>query len=274
MNDAIEEFLTENMQRRFPLREDGDVTCQDGVLEDSVLLDFRGWHRDRPELTPRLSAIIGPDGTDVGSFIANTGFVSFYFSAGSGGGSIIWVFKVSVIEGSFPVSLISTVDDTNYAGVFRGVARASFGGGVSSIPADAAWIFTSALLEPGLVIEQYRGQVDSILLVHDVGDDELVGGDIELVGGYNTSVVPSEGGVRIVPSLGAGTLGRFIGAINPSGESKCSGVLMSVGGVTPDEKTRNLVIKGENGIEVLNFPESSRIVIRVAKPQFGGSVCS
>ena len=273
MIHAIEEFLSENGQRSFPFREDCNLSYGGGILDNSVVIDFRGWHRDRPEIVPQLSAIIGPGGDSYGSFVANAGFVSFYFSAGSLTEPITWPFKVPVLQGTFPVSLTSTVSDLIYYGVARGVARASFGVGVAAIPQDASWIFSGASLEPGLVVEQYRGQVDSIRLIHKIGDDEFVGGDVNFVGGYNTNITPSAGGIKITPTLGGGTLGRFIGSTTPPENAKCSGVLMTINSVSPDKKTQNLALKGANGIEIVNFPEDNRIVIRVAKQQFGGSVC-
>jgi hypothetical protein len=239
MTDAIEEFLSENAQRSFPLREDCDLSYGSGVLDNSVVLDFRGWHRDRPEIAPHLSAIVGPDGAGFASFVPNAGMVSFYFSAGSGDGSILWIFLVPTLQGDFPVSQVSTVGDLVYDGISRGTARASFGRGVSLIPSDATWVFQNAILEPGLVVEQYRNQVDSIRIIHKEGDDEFVGGDVEFIGGYNTDVVSSGNGIRITPSPGAGTLGRFIGSLAAAEESKCSGILMSLNNVPPDKKTQD-----------------------------------
>lgn len=275
MTNAIEEFLTENSFRSFPFRGDTSLAYVGGLLDNAVVLDFRGWHRKRAGQEPMLAAIIGPDGSGAGDFIPNDGFISFYFTAGPDDDLLIWRFLVPVLGGQFPMSVLSSVSDPSYAGVNLGVARATFGAAALNIPDDADWLFTTAKLESGLVVECARNQVDEIRVVHDEGDDDIVGGDLRIFGGYNVDVIPAaDGGLKITATPGAGTLGRYLGSRSDPGQSKCAGVLMSLAGVAPDEDTRNITIAGEKGIEIENLPDEHRIIIRMAKPQLAGNVCS
>ena len=272
MTAAIEEFLTENSLRRYPLSEDCSVQHSgEGTLDSDVLLDLRGWHRGRPTSAASLLAIVGPEGAGAGAFVANAGHTTFYF--GSGADEVVWSAPLPAAAPEV-TTLVCKVADPFYPEVNLGILRVTFGLGAQGIPADATWLFTAALIEPGLVVAPFRNQVDVVKIIHRDTDDEIVGGDVEIVGGYNFNVVPEAQGLRLSPEAGGGTLGRFVGSLASAGESKCNGALLSFGQVVPDKDTRDLKIVGKNGIEVINFPEQSKIRIKVAPQHFGGSVCA
>lgn len=272
MTGSIEEFLTENSLRRYPFSEDCSLAHQSGSISDDVVLDFRAWHRTRTGRSAALAAIVGPDGAGDGIFEAVAGAYSVYFFLGQG--DVVWRFEVPALTPSFPFTALSVIQDSIYPGSNLGVARATFGRGLVQLAADSTLVFPDAPLEPSLIFDQYRLQVDHIRLVHEGSDDEFVGGDVEVVGGYNVGVSGIAKGIRVSPSPGAGTLGRFVGSINSPESNKCVGVLLSLAGAIPNERTQDLVLEGTNGVEVLNFPDESRIRIRVAPQHFGGTVCS
>ena len=80
--DAYLEFLSENAQRRYPFQEDSSLLNNTGdtVLADNVILDLRGIHRERPEVSPQLLAVIGSDGASIFDLDALAGFYSFFFA--------------------------------------------------------------------------------------------------------------------------------------------------------------------------------------------------
>lgn len=270
MTGAIQEFLNENSQRAFPFQENGSLSYSDGTMASDVVLDFRGWHRQRVVSPPQLIAVLGPEAASYGDLVALPNFIAFYFGTG---GSSVWRFLVPLVGlQPDPITIVSRISDPLYASCSLGVARATFGPGVAQIPPDARWIFESASLEPGLVISAWRNQVDSLRAIHQEADDDVVGGEVRLVGGYNMDIHPTLTGIRIVPSLGGGTLGRFTGTLGP--QNSCAGILMALGGVAADQDTGNLELVGENGIEIVKFPDQHRIRIKVAPQHFGGSVCA
>ena len=56
--NAFTEFLTENSQRSYPLLED-----QNNTLPQGILLDFRGYSRERPDVPAQLLALVGGEST-------------------------------------------------------------------------------------------------------------------------------------------------------------------------------------------------------------------
>lgn len=271
MTNAVEEFLTENSMRRYPLSEDCSVQyVGGGELGNDVVIDLRGWHREHTTTHPALLAIVGPTGIGAGSFVANADNITFYFGVGSE-----TLYPILLPVGAAEITtLVCRVTDPFYPQVNLGVLRVTFGLGAQGIPTDATWLFSATTIEPGLIVSPFRNQVDVVKIIHQDTDDEIVGGDLEIIGGYNLNVLPEVQGVRLSPVAGGGTLGRFVGSLSASGDSKCAGALLSLGQVAPDPETRDLRIIGKNGIEVINFPEQSKIRIKVAPQHFGGSVCT
>jgi hypothetical protein len=271
MTSATEEFLTENLQRRYPFAEDAVMSHSGSdVLDDDVILDVRGWHRGSPDGRPALLAVVGPDGAGAGSFVPHAGNFTFYLTSGTD--EVVWAVLLPVAAAEVATVTCRVVDPL-YAQVSIGVLRVTFGAAAQGIGVDVTWLFTTAFLEPGLVVAPFRNQVDALGIIHQEGDNEVVGGDVEIIGGYSFDVFPENQGLRFAPHPGGGTLGRFTGSISGAENSKCAGALLSFGQVVPDPKSRDLRIVGKNGIEVFNFPEENRIRIKVAPQHFGGSVC-
>lgn len=274
MNDAYTEFLTENSQRSYPFVEDSPlVSLTSDVLENDVILDLKAFHRARPEIPFQLKAIVGPASAGVSPYVGVADSYVIYFAAGPEDSPVIWGLQVGIsAAGSTPLVVEASVADPYYPDKNLGVVRATIGAGLFSIPFDAFWEFTTAIVEPALVVQPYRNQIDLLKVIHQEGDDDVIGGDVAIRGGYNVNVVPAIKGVSIIPSLGGGSLGRFIGSIREPGTSKCKGVLLSINGILPTTRGE-FFITGENGIEIINLPDEHKIRIRVAPPKIGATVC-
>lgn len=270
MSDAFVEFLNENSQRAYPFIEDSIfVSGDDHSLGDDVFLDFMGIHRLRHQ-TVKLVAIVGPDSSGSVDFPAVAGFKVFYFNLFSDSGSEGFSFRQSVDE--FDSVISSSIVDPNYSGRYVGKFTATFGLGVLSIPSDAYWIFDNLQIEPSLCVSLYRNQVDLIKIIHSDIDDEIIGSDVKLQGGFNFDVEQSGNSIRLLPSLGGGDLGRFIGANVDSQDSKCHGSLFSIIGQQANEKGEFL-ISGGRGIEIRNLPDENKIKILVNTSNLGQTLC-
>lgn len=271
MTDAFIEFLTENKQRTYPFAEGSSLVSVEGpTLANDVVLDLISIHRTRRQ-TMRLLAVVAPESAGSVDFPAVTGKITFYFALGETGDRQTASFSVEAQE--LPLDSWHQSADSNYPGICLSKTRATFGPGLADIPADAFWTFTDLRIEPSLVVSLYRNQIDLVKLVHLVGDDEIVGGNIKVFGGYNVDVYQSSQSIRISPSLGGGVLGRFTRSISDGAESKCTGALFSINGQPPNEQ-REFFITGGKGIEVVNLPDEHKVRIRLEPARLGGTICT
>jgi hypothetical protein len=268
MTDAFVEFLTENSQRSYPFEENSVLKADDdSVLQDDILLDFILIHRLK-HLTAKLVAIVGPESSGAEIFPPGETGPVFYFQLGSGSD----IVAVECSSQEFPFDGWGSISDSRYEDVFVAKARVTFGAGVSSIPSDVFWQFSNSVIEPGLLVSLFRNQVDSLTIIHDEGDNDIVGGDVSLMGGYNFGVTQSGQTVRLSPALGSGSLGRFTESLSDAVSSKCNGSLLSINGIQPNEKGA-FEISGSGGIEILNFPEQHKVRIVISPETLGRTIC-
>jgi len=262
---AIQEFLTANVQRRFPFVENCPLTAADTTqLSDGVILDAHGFFRERPELAPQLTAIAG--GTS-GVDGAVAGHHLLIFSMGRTDAPLTFSFLVDDSTTDWPLRMKASVADPFYPASLLGRLDIAVGETILGIPDATSLVFNgTALLEPSVVANLYRTQIDFVRIVHADDDDEIVGGNLQIEQGYNMEVQRTRGGVMLAPSLGAG-LGRFTGSISPA-STHCSGAVMSINGQSPNKQGR-FIVRGTNGIEVVNLPEQHKIQLRVQTAKLG-----
>ena len=275
--DAYLEFLSENAQRRYPFQEDSSLLNNTGdtVLADNVILDLRGIHRERPEVSPQLLAVIGSDGASIFDLDALAGFYSFFFAMGRSAESLIFQVAVPSDNTQWPFVQEVTIADENYPGrdVRLGTLRVTLGEGVADLASDVSLGFVqTCLIETALVAQAYRTQVDSIKVAHVSGPDDIVGGDLRIIGGYGINTQLLVDGLEINAIAGAGSLGFFTGAVHEPEDSACSGRVLSISGQRPNPRGK-FYIRGENGISVTDLPDEHKIQLRVTTASLGGNRC-
>lgn len=276
--DAFVEFLTENKFRRYPFVEDSTVLSSDGEysLPNSIILDLRGFHRERPELKPQLVAIIGSMAASISTLDAVAGEWSLFFAMGNLGDPL--VFRVGIPEDNtiWPFQAEVSVVDPKYPerDVRLGHIRVTVGEDILDVSQSFSCGFeNTALIEPSLVAELYQTQVDFVKLIHTEGASEFVGGDLKIVGGYNTEVSLDTKGILITSSRGSGTLGQFTGSTLDPSASACRGRIFSINGSMPDQRGR-FFIKGTNGVSIKDLPDQHKIQIVLSTELLGGNKCS
>lgn len=270
MTDAFAEFLNENQHRAYPFVENSNFTSvETPVLANDVILDFAAIHRLRYKTT-QLLAIVGPDGGGSLEFPEVENQTTFYFAFSNGLDRTVFSFGLPTTNASDDVW--SQIEDPEYPGVWTARARITFGPGATQLANDVFWTFLSLNIEPSLNISLYRNQIDLIKIIHLEGDDEVVGGDLSIVGGYNVDMIQSDRTIRVVPTLGGGTLGRFIGSVSDPESSRCSGILLSLNGQAPTERNE-FFITGGKGIEIINLPDEHKIQIRLEPAKIGETIC-
>lgn len=275
MSDAFLEFLAENGQRRYPFIENSnnlDLTDTFSMPDDAVL-DIRGFHRNKPEITPRLAAIVGPTAALNADYPAVVDHNTLYFEMGTLAAPLRFAISVPVDQTIWPFSVTASVPDPIYAGVNLAVLHVTTGVGTTMVAASERWLFGNRLeVEPSLIGELYRQQIDCVRLVHDVAADEYVGGSIILRGGYNFDLSQEGQVITLEPSLGGGELGRFTGSVADEAASRCADVLTNINGGLADKKGA-FAIKGGLGIEVVNLPAEHKIQLKISPAKLGALAC-
>src|SRR5581483_9172064 len=95
--------------------------------------------------------------------------------------TVQWPFtaEVSVADPKFP--------DRD---VRLGTLRVSIGVDILSLGSSASLHFLdTAPLEPCLIAQTYRAQIDYVEIIHQTGDPDFIGGKVTLFGGYNIDVL-------------------------------------------------------------------------------------
>jgi hypothetical protein len=270
MSDAFAEFLNESQHTPYPFVDQLAMSAVEGpALSNDVLLDFAAIHRFRHGET-KLLAIVGPEADGSLEFPSTPGFTSLYFAFVDG--LDLKIFRFAAPTGEPSVDLWSEITDPNYPGILLARARATVGEGLSRLAEDVFLTFTNLFIEPSLSISLYRNQIDLITVIHEEGDDEVVGGDLSVVGGYNMDISVVGDSIRLMPSVGGGTLGRFVGSISPNNESPCKDSLLTINGQPPNDRGE-FFISGSKGVEVINLPDEHKIRIRLEPAKNGATVC-
>lgn len=277
MTSSISEFLTENRQRRYPLTEACSVLDQTETYEipNDFLLDFRGFHRARNELRPRLAAIVGSAVVDDATYPATTGSLTVYFEVGIAATPLR--FSVLIPESTLdPVTESTTsIADPFYPDFKFGTVRATFGPARLLFDRAARWVFAvdTALLEPCLTIESYRSQIDYLRLIHQEGETEYLQGDVKLYGGYNFSVTTrGDRELYLSAEIGAGELGRFTGTVKGAEEEYCTGAVMFINGAgTKDGK---MTFEAGPGFRIVPLPDEHKIQLVVSAATLQRPLCA
>lgn len=277
MIDAVSEFLTANRQRRYPFSENTSLLdiSETFELPNDLLLDYRGFHRARNELKPRLAAIVGPTAAADVTYPETAGFVNFYFEMGREDVPIRMLVQINILSALDLHDLSATSPDPFYEGLNLASMHVTIGAAWRDIGSSDRWVFAmdTAVLEPALTVESYRNQIDYVKLIHQDADSEYLQGDITLYGGYNVTIGKrGDNRIFISAELGAGELGRFTGQLRDGTLEFCDGSVMFLNGVGPNEKGEFIFAEG-NGIKVINLPDQNKIQIQVAPEALQRPLC-
>ncbi len=274
MTDSPLEFLNENVARRYPFAESAALTSEGGDLSDAVVLDVRGFSRERPEISPRLACIVGPAADVDATYPAVANAYAFYWEMGAADNPVRVCTAIEITD-TWPVYSTGVVRDSHFPDrdVRRAVIQAVVGSAVQDIPQNHRLHFVdTAPLENSTVDCLYRAQIDDIRIIHRTGPTEVLSGDVQLRGGYNTAVQASGNTLRILPALGAGELGRFVGSNSPDGSSQCAGRIISINGIGAT-KRGEFYLRNGPGVEIINYPDLHKIVIKVAPEALSSITC-
>lgn len=278
MIDAVSEFLSANRQRRYPFDESSSVLDGTGVFEipNDLILDYRGFHRARPELKARLAAICCSGSGSHANYPAATGKLRFYFEMGPATSPLRLMTEIDENETLDIVELMATAPDPFYPGINLGTVRVTVGSGWKDlIGGTDRWLFevAAAVLEPALTVESYRLQIDYLRIIHQEGPTEYLSGDVQIFGGHNVTISgKADNTVSFAAELGAGELGRFIGQLRDGGLEFCDGALMFVNGTGPNERGELTFAEG-NGIKIVAFPSQHKIQISVSPGSLQRPLC-
>jgi len=280
ISGAVLEFLNENAARRYPLIEDCVPTVEGVpgplVLEDNIVLDARGFSRERNEVAAKLSALVGPGAGSHPLYPAVVGQRTLYWEMGTLAAPLRMALGVPLDNVAWPFVGEASAPDFRWPGrqVRRASLRVTLGQAIAGLPLDARWLLGDrAPLEISVIHQLYRAQLDGIRLVHQDGTNEWLAGDLEVMGGYNVDVVTGEN-IMINPVVGGGTLGRWIQSLVPDAQSACRNAILQLGGAVPNSRGE-LTFLGGRGIKIEARPESHTIILAVDLSSLGGYVsCS
>jgi len=279
MIDAVSEFLTENLQRRYPFAEDTGLLDDSEAYEipNSLLIDYRGFHRARIESKPRLAAIVGSGaGADV-AYPAAAGKFRLFFEMGPIASPLRMMAEIDETDVREIAELFASVADPHYPELSIGSLRVTIGNEWRSfIGSPDRWVFgaSSAVLEPALTTETYRLQIDYLRLIHQDGPTEYLKGDVEIYGGQNMTVAENgKNTIYLSAEVGAGEFGRFVGRLRDPDLEYCDGALMFINGIGPNGRGE-LTIAAGNGIDVLPLPDEHKIRISVSPPTLQRPLCA
>lgn len=242
---------------------------EDLNISDGFFLDFRAVHRIENGKV-YLRAIVGPSSGGSETYPQVSGATAIYFGINNGISDTLIRFDFPSSAVDFPVELNASISDPDYVGVLLANARCVIGEDFKYFgPGDMAQ-FNNLAIEPSLVTSFFGTQIDHLQIVHTEGDNDIIGGNIKVFGGYNTSVIQSSQKLRISPSPGAGSLGRYIGSVSES--SECSESIFSILGIAPNQDGEFFILGGR-GIEIENKPDEHKIVARIQPSKVGGTRC-
>jgi hypothetical protein len=275
MADAYVEFLTENSQRNYPFAEDASLTSGAFRLPNDVVLDFRGFSRQRPVLIPHLESIMGQAAPAQAGQPASAGNWTLVFRAGL---NHAFRCEIPVTNAQWPfvsrVKLQDPVYAADYPDVNIGGISVTVGRGIQAIQDVEGYTFipTATPLEPSLFVSLYRQVLDYLRLVHSgPAPDDVIGRAVKTYGGYNCFVNQSTADktLAIGAQLGAGRLGYNL---DPgTGQSACRGFVFQINGIKPDAQYDFKILAGE-GIRVENLPDEHKIKIIYSPERFPGKL--
>jgi hypothetical protein len=270
MNSDFIGFLNENTERRYPFVEGSSfLSIEEIAISNRFFLDFRVTHRiNRGRVY--LRTIVGSASGGSVTYPQVPGVTAIYFAINDGLEDFLLRFDLPDSAVEFPAVLESSVADPDYDGVLLANSRCVVGSDFLDFAHEDIAQFNSLAVEPSLCTSLFGNQIDHLQIIHADQDDEVIGGDLVMFGGYNLAVTQSPQQLRISPSPGAGSLGRYIGSSDS--DSKCSGSVFSILGIAPNDDG-NFFIFGDKGIEIENFPDANRVVIRIQPSKIGGVKC-
>lgn len=270
MNSSFIGFLNENSERRYPFVEGSSFASIEEVnISNRFFLDFRVAHRiSRGKAY--LRAIVGSSSGGSVSYPQVSDCTAIYFAINDGTEDFLLRFDLPDSTIEFPIELNSSIEDSDYEGVLLANSRCVVGSGFLDFDSGDMAQFNDLAVEPSLCTSLFGCQIDHLQIVHSDQDNEIIGGDLVVFGGYNLSVIQSSQRLRISPSPGAGSLGRYVGATSQN--SECSESVFSILGITPNDDG-NFFIFGDRGIEIENLPDENKIVIKIQPSKVGGVRC-
>jgi len=241
MTDEYIEFLTENAQRAYPLREDSVPST---TWANNIILDARGFSRDMPGGGIFLSAFSGYSvSSPTPPWINPTGYSSFFFTLGNT--AIARVDVHSSQNLNLPFKAAAVFVDPNSSTPLAGI-EITIGPGFASKLSTFIIFDKTAPLESSTIINLNRQQIDCIRIMHTDNSIESVEGDIVIRGGYSTEVLQSGNSLSISASVGAGELGQYEGYQQ---ENSCAGYIYSISGANPNY-TGNIKFIAGKGINI------------------------
>lgn len=275
MSDTYSEFLTENELRAYPLVEDADLRDVGNLftLPQDVILDFRGYHRAKIEIQPRLAAIV-PSGAPVDiEYPVIPGFTTIYFECGPASSPLRLATTIPDGYENWPYTTDASIEDPAYPGVKIAYCRVTYGAGVADLSPTNRWHFLQARLEPALMAQLYRAQVDLVKVIHATGDPEFVGGDVKLRGGHSVVLNQDDEArsIEMEATPGSGEFGRFTGTRISEDENRCRGIL-AINKVNANTRGEFFLTAGR-GLEVINLPLENKIQIRMIRSTMDNPSC-
>lgn len=253
--DAYLEFLNENSQRAYPLRENSQPvdTLSGTPLPQDLLLDLSGYSL-LPVHSVRLFKYSGADSGVVGPYAPLEGSSTLFFRINTGGTSFdVGVPIVDMSYGARASGSLAMPGDVTVKAVALVVTI-----GAGTLPDDEEFDFgISAPLEPSLIFDMSGSQVNLLEVIRQDVADYVVHGDVKLRAGYNMDIAQIGQTITLSPARGAGELGLYDAV---SGTSPCTGLVLSISGVRPNLRGE-FVLKGGKGIVIEDFPDDHKIVI-------------
>jgi hypothetical protein len=231
------EWLNANRYRRYPFRDDTNLTCTGSrALSNDVLLDCRLVSCTSAQAALSLSNVEVTAGQLICAF--SYGSVSFYVTVPA--------------AASYPYTVTGSALGLQYTLIF--------GEGCKTLlawPVGTYSLNESPVLQPTLTVVQDRHRVDT---VRATGSGQTtLSGLVYIEPGYNCEPVVMPNKIRLSAGLGYGA-GRYCNSLNDAVRS-CAEAILWVNGQNADE-AGNLPLVGGPGVEVESQPDQNRVVIR------------
>jgi hypothetical protein len=278
---TVIEFLNENARRSYPLR-------RGSSLDTGLVLDFRGFSRGMPKgvLVPRIISIKG-------AAVSDSGFVEVWVATGT----------CTIESASVEAVVKIIINSSPINGVIYGYGSILSGLGINSSLDPESWeassLWTSVSMsfgadlvseidgnedstlseeiEPSLFLNTWRGDITGLLVVNREEDPPAyLFGDIFVEMGRNltaeTVIDGSLLSLEASPRSGLPELSieNFLLQEYPLIDeadlmAKCESAVRSINGIGPSPSGA-FKIEGAAGVQILNYPSSHQIVIRVTSP--------
>lgn len=254
---AFIEFINENSERRYPLAEDSVPVGGSFAWPNNILLDVRGFSRISPAQPVAMIRYSGATSTPDGIYDPPALHSSLFIRVGSPDVLVrIDVPEDEFLFTTFPFHTEAMIEDPRTGALLARVS-VTIGSAWRSIDTSMRYNFAeSAPLEPALVADLYRQQVDLIGILHRNDTAEDVSGDVVIRGGHNIAAEQDGDKITLLAGLGMGELGHFPG---PVAGNTCRELIYSIGTATPDSSGKILFTAGK-GI-VITVPSPHRVVI-------------